>query len=228
MNRNPILVTVALATLAMGPTALANSAAPADQPPPAEATAQPPSPEPVLAEDGTLSPDIAARLTSAQLTEVLKEQAWQHREAIPRDVAARLSPEQLTEVLKEEARAKNGGLTAVVGAAGFFAAVLGGLLAVCFTVLRVQRMRQDTLRQAIEKGQVPPELLAPEPVALRDLRRGILWIAGGAGLSLALVLILSVKTNAAIGLLPVFVGLGYVASSWVARSRMNTETRTES
>jgi hypothetical protein len=80
----------------------------------------------------------------------------------------------------------------------------------------------------IDKGlEIPSELLAPprnrdhESPALRDLRRGLLLVCGGLGLSACFGMIgiwnPEAARGTAIGLVPLFIGLGYVIVARLAR-----------
>ncbi len=71
---------------------------------------------------------------------------------------------------------------------------------------------QETLRLMIEKGnEIPPELLTPPMSQYSDLRRGLILL--GAGLSLSILVGLTQgfgNGSWAIGLVPAFIGAGYL------------------
>jgi hypothetical protein len=76
---------------------------------------------------------------------------------------------------------------------------------------RKLRMKHETLLKLAEKGvPIPPELLSESgPRPNSDLRRGIILVAVGLGLSIFMA---QVGNGApwAIGLIPAFAGLGYL------------------
>ena len=98
-----------------------------------------------------------------------------------------------------------------------------GFVAALFMVghHRYTEQRHQTLRAMVEKGaQIPPELLAPPkqpPNPHRDLRRGILLVCAGLGLGL-FFLIEDGWDEAALGLIPIFIGIGYLIVSRIERS----------
>lgn len=98
-------------------------------------------------------------------------------------------------------------------------AVVAALAMVGHHLYTVQR--HQTLRAMVEKGaQIPPELLAPPrrpPDPNRDLRRGILLVCAGLGLGLFL-LFEDGLDEAALGLIPIFVGVGYLIVAKLGRS----------
>ena len=96
----------------------------------------------------------------------------------------------------------------------FFAcvAVVAALVMVGYHRYTVQR--HETLRAMIDKGmQIPPELLGeagPRGASpRRDLRRGILLVATGLGLGLFLLIGSGVQ-ECLLGLIPAFIGAGYL------------------
>jgi hypothetical protein len=77
------------------------------------------------------------------------------------------------------------------------------------------RMMHRTIRLMVEKGQaVPPALLAPPSTAVRqrsDMRRGVVLVMIGLGLMLFLGAVNEWEGGAwAIGIIPLFVGIGYL------------------
>jgi Domain of unknown function (DUF6249) len=86
-----------------------------------------------------------------------------------------------------------------------------------------RKQRHETIRLALEKGQqLPAELLDPElsfasrTVGIQgnrsDLARGIQWLFLGAGLSLFLWFFKPEQPLWAVGLIPMFLGLGKLVS----------------
>jgi uncharacterized membrane protein HdeD (DUF308 family) len=137
----------------------------------------------------------------------------------------RLAPAVLLSLVPCLARA--GDLTetvvpiAVVGTIFGFSALMVGI--VSYSRHRNQRLRHETIRVALEKGQpLPPGLLdagaAREP-AFRDLRRGLVMLAVGlgAGLFLFFSRIPGTPERAwAVGFVPALMGIAYLISHLVA------------
>ncbi len=140
---------------------------------------------------------------------------------------ARLLPATLLAALPALARA--GDLEAVlvpIGVTGTvfgFTAVIVGLVA--YARHRTQRLRHETIRLAIEKGQaLPPDLLdAARPPgdrsAERDLRRGLVLVAVGlgVGLFLALAPFSGADQNWSIGFIPGLIGVAYLVAYAIGR-----------
>lgn len=111
---------------------------------------------------------------------------------------------------------------AVTGTVFGFSAVMIGIIA--YTRHRNQRLRHETIRLAIEKGQpLPAEMLDPDvgrDPGFRDFRRGLLLLA--IGLGVALFLFFAPPDGApartwAVGFIPGLMGLAYLASYAVAQ-----------
>lgn len=85
--------------------------------------------------------------------------------------------------------------------------------------------RYRTLLQLAEKGvELPPELLAEPQVAEAERRRALVLIAGGLGVMATLLALpghlddgRSLGSLWGLGLLPLMIGLGYLASWWLNR-----------
>lgn len=79
--------------------------------------------------------------------------------------------------------------------------------------------RHETIRIYLEKGiEVPAELLIDEdhPHAKQstsDLRKGIIWSVVGIGISITALIILGSDRGAAIGLIPICIGIGYLVAA---------------
>jgi hypothetical protein len=151
----------------------------------------------------------------------------------------RLAPAALLALLPALARAASSsaeGLAeilvpiGVVGTVFGFAAVTIGIVA--YARHRNGRLRHETIRLAIEKGQpLPPELLDPirrSDPALRDLRRGLLLLALGLGACLYFGLSPEPDLHQqwAAGFIPGLMGLAYLAT-WAIGRRMPAEARTD-
>jgi cadmium resistance protein CadD (predicted permease) len=105
---------------------------------------------------------------------------------------------------------------------GFFAAILvcSVPLAVIYAFYRVRQLKSQERLAAIEKGvSVPIDAELPHPA--RSRRAGILLITGGLGFSLAFFLISRMEpdamTAAALGVIPISIGVGYFIDSTLAR-----------
>jgi hypothetical protein len=77
------------------------------------------------------------------------------------------------------------------------------------------RMQHRTIRMMVEKGQqVPAELLAPPPPAVRqrsDMRRGVVWTMIGIGLTIFFGAVNDWEGGAwSLGLIPLCIGAGYL------------------
>jgi hypothetical protein len=94
----------------------------------------------------------------------------------------------------------------------FFFTIL--LVVISTLVLRYRRHAQiqETLRLMIEKGaEIPPELLTPPVSQYGDLRRGLVLMGAGLSLSILIGLVDGFGTGSwAVGLVPAFIGAGYM------------------
>lgn len=94
----------------------------------------------------------------------------------------------------------------------FFLTVIGIVAAGYYSRYRQKVLLHQTVRAMVEKGmEIPPALLDPQgrtKAPRSDLRRGIVLIGVGIGLSVFLAL---VHTSAwGLGLIPLCIGIGYV------------------
>jgi uncharacterized protein DUF6249 len=100
----------------------------------------------------------------------------------------------------------------IVGIVFSFTAIM--VATIFYALHRGRQLRHETIRLALEKGQVlPPELLRDAEAARRprtDLSRGVILLALGAGTSLFLWT-LGIRSWGA-GLILVALGLGYAVS----------------
>lgn len=87
------------------------------------------------------------------------------------------------------------------------------------------KVRYDTLLQLADKGvELPPQLLLEPQPAAEERRRGLVLVGGGLGL-MAMFLALPGQLDSGvgvsrlwgIGLFPLLIGLGYLASWWLNR-----------
>ena len=112
---------------------------------------------------------------------------------------------------------------------------ISAIIIVPFWLRSQERMRvQETLRAAIESGQaMPTEVMEnaarninirPVPSASRDLRTGIIWLGVGLGF-VAMGIALgyeepeSTIPMIAVAAFPVFIGLAFIALSFVNRTK---------
>jgi hypothetical protein len=107
--------------------------------------------------------------------------------------------------------------------------IVGGPVAIILVLLRYRYLQTQArykllLALADKNVTLPPDLLAGPVVAHSDLRRALVLISGGLGLSalfLALPLQLATGQNVSslwgLGLLPLMIGVGYLASWWLNR-----------
>lgn len=108
-------------------------------------------------------------------------------------------------------------LIGLAGTIGVFAFLMVTAISAAWTVRHVVRLRAETLKLAIERGhQLPTE--PPVDAALRDARRGVLSIALGLGLSIALGVLGGLEI-AALGAIPTMLGVGWLVSARLARSK---------
>lgn len=85
--------------------------------------------------------------------------------------------------------------------------------------------RYNTLVQLAEKGvELAPQMLAEPQVAYSERRRALVLISAGVGLMVMFTALpghfdsgLSVRSLWGLGLLPLMIGLGYLASWWLNR-----------
>ena len=113
---------------------------------------------------------------------------------------------------------------------GFFATIAAIVIVPRYFRSLERRKLQDTLRAAVERGHsVPPEVLEavsrdlrPVPSPQRDLRLGILWLAGGIGVACLGVLVGTRHPDAlyptvGVAAVPVFIGLAFILISVMSR-----------
>jgi hypothetical protein len=113
----------------------------------------------------------------------------------------------------------------VIGPLVSIPATFGTILAIVFGALtyryRREKQRLDTVKYLVDKGNnVPVELLVPPtPVKkLADLRRGLILLLGGTGVSVSLLI--AHDTDAmAFGLIPGLIGVAYLIVWKVERAQ---------
>ena len=97
----------------------------------------------------------------------------------------------------------------------FLSLLVVGVIAVVRIRQRSEQNRLDLARQYIEKGMEPPPTLFPS-AAGNDLRRGIVLMFSGVGLLVASLVAsgwsAGIQGLGSAGLIPGFIGLGYLVS----------------
>lgn len=89
--------------------------------------------------------------------------------------------------------------------------------------LTTEQRRLDLARRLIEKGFEPPDGLLTAP-ARRDLRKGVVLVFAGLGLVIS-GMMLGDRGMAAGGLIPAFIGIGYLVSHRLATAEANEPGR---
>ncbi len=129
-----------------------------------------------------------------------------------KELADKLPPDQAAAYLKNRrAWATIGETVQWLGAV----AVPVGIVAIVLAFRhRRQKLAHETMRLMIEKGlPVPPELINPPPPVRppkNDLRRGLIWLAVGIGLTVLLRKTFEDSGLWASGLIPAFIGAAYL------------------
>ena len=95
----------------------------------------------------------------------------------------------------------------------FFIVILVGT--VQYLSYRKDQNRHKTLQAMVEKGaNIPPELITPRPRRLgSDLRRGLILVLAGVGITLALLIVEAPDKQPgawSLGLIPTLIGVGYL------------------
>jgi hypothetical protein len=91
-----------------------------------------------------------------------------------------------------------------------FGMVIAIVCAGLYYRFRAQGARQDLIRSYLERGQpVPPALIDPPAKPTGDLRRGLVLVAAGIGISLASMVAHNTE-GAGVGLIPALIGIAYL------------------
>jgi len=108
---------------------------------------------------------------------------------------------------------------------GFAFLGLAAVVMIAFGRMRLatEQRRLEVARRLIEKGFEPPDGLFMAP-AHRDLRKGVVLVFAGLGLVIA-GMMLGDRGMAAGGLIPAFIGIGYLVSYRLATAEANAEAR---
>ncbi|MEL7304466.1 MAG: DUF6249 domain-containing protein [Myxococcota bacterium] len=141
-------------------------------------------------------------------------------------IVERLQPDQLErlllareEVLKQRAEVDGDPpLVALLIPFAAFLFVLGLVAVPLWFRNRNQLDKQETLRLMVEKGaDIPPGLLATEERPRSDLRRGVILISTGIGVSLFLRIVENDDSAWSLGIVPFAIGVGYLLTHWLER-----------
>ncbi len=105
----------------------------------------------------------------------------------------------------------------IVGTMIFFGALVTMVLLAQVFATRRERIRQETLRAMVDKGmEIPPGLIGDRARCSSDLRRGLVLVGAGLGLSLAFTLVhLNGQAGSglwSIGFVPMLMGGGYLVA----------------
>jgi hypothetical protein len=108
---------------------------------------------------------------------------------------------------------------------GFAFLGLAAVVLIAFGRMRLatEQRRLEVARRLIEKGFEPPDGLFMAP-AHRDLRKGVVLVFAGLGLVVA-GMMLGDRGMAAGGLIPAFIGVGYLVSYRLATAEANADVR---
>lgn len=148
------------------------------------------------------------------------------RVSIDPAIVRRLQPDQLErlllareEVLKQRAEVDGDPpLVALLIPFAAFLFVLGLVAVPLWFRNRSQLDKQETLRLMVEKGaEIPPGLLATEERPRSDLRRGVILICTGIGVSLFLRIVEDGDSAWSLGIVPFMIGVGYLVTHWLER-----------
>ncbi len=142
--------------------------------------------------------------------------------AMPPEMIAKLSPEQILAILREREEGLRPGRGILVPMVFFSTLSAMVLLAQVFATRR-ERMRQETLRAIVEKGlEIPPGLVPGRRGPSCNLRRGLVLVGAGLGLSLVFALAqLNHHVGSglwSIGLVPMLMGAAYLVA-WRIETR---------
>ena len=117
---------------------------------------------------------------------------------------------EIIHVIQEGAPGTAGELVPLLVPIASFGCTIAIVAVVMFFRHRSQLVRQDLYKAFLEKGEpIPKELLNKPPSRHADLRRGVVLLAGGLGLSLALLLA-NAREASGFGLIPALIGIGFL------------------
>ena len=146
-----------------------------------------------------------------------------------KELADKLPPDQAAAYLK------NRRVWSTIGETVQWLAALAlpvGIVAIVLTFRhRRQKLAHETMRLMIEKGlPVPTELINP-PLPVKppksDLRRGLIWLGVGVGLSILMLKTFEDSGLWALGLIPALIGVAYLLCWVVELARQRREAGRE-
>lgn len=194
MKRSLLLLTSA--TL-LSISILLSAPALANEPPPAAAAAE-------------IAPPVEAAPAKVESSRMANDLALREAGITP-EVAQRLTGDQLFQLLRDRSGDRDQGAEAIVVPLSFFLFLFLGVTAGLYLGVRKDRERQETLRAMIQRGgTIPPELLVPPTKKFSDLRRGIILISGGLGLSIFIGVMPTDRGVWSVGVIPMLLGAGYL------------------
>lgn len=92
--------------------------------------------------------------------------------------------------------------------------------ATLFFRFKKEHQRHETIRLIVEKGaEIPPQLLVSDRRRSSDLRRGVLLLAAGLGVTVFLAIVAHKEPAWSLGLVPAFLGAGYLLTWWIEARR---------
>jgi Domain of unknown function (DUF6249) len=117
------------------------------------------------------------------------------------------------------------GLTSILVPIAFFLCILLLVGTIQYMGLRKDRNKHLTLQLMVEKGaQIPAELITSQKRRGSDLRRGLVLVGAGLGISLFLLMTKDARNSGAfgMGLIPALIGGGYLLA-WKLEGRKQPE-----
>ncbi len=112
-------------------------------------------------------------------------------------------------------------LTSIIVPIAFFLSILLLVGTIQYMGLRKDRNKHQTLQLMVEKGaQIPAELITTQKRRVSDLRRGLVLVGAGLGISLFLLMTKDARHSGAfgMGLIPALIGAGYLLA-WKLEGR---------
>lgn len=101
--------------------------------------------------------------------------------------------------------------------------------ATLFFRFKKEHQRHETIRLMVEKGAaIPPQLLVSDSTRRSDLRRGILLLAAGLGVTVFFAIVAHKEPAWSLGLIPAFIGAGYLLTWWIETHRARGQSDEQS
>jgi hypothetical protein len=105
----------------------------------------------------------------------------------------------------------------------FFFSLVAGVAVTLYFRARREHERHETLRKMVEKGQeIPSALLIPPHLPASDLRRGLVLLGSGIGITVMLVGARDqdLRSMWGAGLIPTLMGIAYLITWWIGRKEI--------